>query len=141
MPRPYPQPPSNHVSAVFMGGAILAVLLALLMPTAVFAGDRDSYGRSAYYYNGDARYSGGALGYYPNLDDSYHARYDRPAYRTANRYGYTRSYERDYNGRDYDCGCGRGSYTRVYNWKDEHEYRQTRRQQSYYSSRYNHDSY
>jgi hypothetical protein len=148
MPRPYPALHSHniwphHIGPIFMGGALLAILLALLLPTAAGAGDRDSYyGRPAYYYEEDGRYTGGSLGYYPNLDDSYHARYDRHGgYRTGRRYGYSRSYERDYNGRDYSCYCGRRAYYRVYNWKGEHEYRQGSRRHSQYSYHYDYDNY
>ena len=125
-----------HAGPVFIGGILLAILLALLLPTAANAGDRDGYGygRPAYYYEEDGRYTGGSLGYYPNLDDSYHAQYDRP-YRTGRRYGYSHSYERDYNGRDYSCYCGRGAYYRVYNWKGEHEYVRSSRHHSRYSNR------
>ncbi len=142
MPRPYPAPHPHHVGPIFIGGTLLAILLALLLPTAAGArtGDHDGYGRPAYYYEEDGRYTGGSLGYYPNLDDSYHAQYDRP-YRTGRRYGYSRSYERDYNGNDYNCHCGRGSYYRAYNWKGEHEYRQSSRRNTYYSNRYDYDGY
>jgi hypothetical protein len=140
MSRFTPAPHPLHAGPIFIGGTLLAILLALLLPTVANAGDRDSYGRSAYYYDEDARYTGGSLGYYPNLDDSYHAQYDR-TYRTGRRYGYSRSYERDYNGRDYSCYCGRGAYHRVYNWKGEHEYRQSSRRQSQYSYRNDYDNY
>jgi len=128
---------ARHIGPFFIGGAILAALLALLLPTAVEAGDRDGYyGRAAYYYEEDGRYTGGSLGYYPNLDDSYHRQYDQKTYRTGRRYGYSRSYERDYNGRDYACHCGRGAYYRVYNWKGEHEYRRGGHSYPAYDYRY-----
>lgn len=140
MPRPVPAPHPLHAGPIFIGGILLAILLALLLPTAAGAGDRDGYGRSAYYYDEDARYTGGSLGYYPNLDDSYHTQYDR-SYRTGRGYGYSRSYERDYNGGDYSCYCARGAYHRVYNWKGEHEYRQGIRRHSQYSYRNDYDNY
>jgi hypothetical protein len=142
MPRPYPAPHSHHAGPIFIGGTLLAIVLALLLPSIANAGDREGYGysRPAYYYESDGRYTGGSLGYYPNLDDSYHAQYDRP-YRTGRRYGYSRSYERDYNGRDYSCYCGRGSYQRVYNWKGEHEYVKTSRGHNRYSYNYDYDNY
>ena len=138
MPRPYPAPSTRHVGPVswpvFWGATLLAIVLALLLPASANAGDREGYGRQAYYYDEDARYTGGSLGYYPNLDDSYHAQYDR-TYSTRRHHGYSRSYERDYNGRDYNCNCRRGSYHRVYNWKGEHEYRQSSHRNTRYSYR------
>lgn len=141
MPRPCPVPHTHHAGAILIGGALLAILPALLLPTTAGAGDREGdYGRPAYYYEEDGRYTGGSLGYYPNLDDSYHARYDR-TYRTGRRYGYSRSYERDYNGRDYNCYCGRGAYYRVYDRKGAHEYIRGSRRHSQYGDRYDYDNY
>ncbi|MFT4075411.1 MAG: hypothetical protein QM647_07745 [Asticcacaulis sp.] len=133
MPRPYPAPhPSHHLNPYVTIALLLATLAALLLPTAATAGDRDGYGRSTYYYGGE-QYAGDT----PYMDDSYHAQYDRYGYRSSGyRHGYTRSYERDYNGRDYACGCryGRTAYYRTYNWKGEHEYRQATRQSYSYGS-------
>jgi hypothetical protein len=133
MPRPYPalQIHHKHISPYLAIALFLTAVTALLLPTTVSAGDRDGYSRSTYYTEGE-QYAGDN----PYLDDSYHSQYDRKNYRSTRYHGYSRSYERDYNGRDYACGCRRGreTYYRTYNWKGEHEYRQSRR--SAYNSSY-----
>lgn len=133
MPRPYPTPPHTpHIPIYVSLTLLLATVAALLIPATATAGDRDGYGRSTYYYGGE-QYAGDT----PYMDDSYHAQYDRYGYRSSGyRYGYTRSYERDYNGRDYACGCrySNNAYYRTYNSKGEHKYRQATRQTYSYGS-------
>jgi hypothetical protein len=135
MPRRYPAPHARpmHINPYITTVVFFVAITALLLPTTASAGDRDVYGRQGYDYD-EQSYAGDSA----YLDDSYHAQYDHYSHRSSRRgHGYSHSYERDYNGRDYACGCrqGRTAYYRTYNWKGEHEYREASRRHNTYSSR------